>query len=397
MKYGIATERIDLFDVNIVIAMQVKLSEEVPFEELQKAFEKACKAHEVLRSKVMIDEDGEAFYVDCDCPQNSFSKTSQTLTELINSNERIRFRIEEGEFIRGFASPEGLVFLMHHLGGDGKSLLYFIESFMNCLSGKEIEEVPFKNLTLDNLPEESRIPFVYELLVKRWNRKWQKDKRVFDFSDMDRAYESFWKNRKTKTIIKRFEKADIDQMIQKAKAAGVSLTAYLITDMIKDEKKKIDVGLAVDGRTDNNRSMGNQATGISVEYKYDEGKSFEDNARVVHSLMQKKLNDDRYRFFVLQFMGKLDSTLKDALNLEHAGYFHAKSSSKVAEILGYGEKVKDYSITNLTRADIPLNYGEIEIKEITFVPPVISYGKNIIGIVTAGDVMNIAWHLYDEE
>ena len=397
MRYGISTERIDLFDVNIIIAMQVRLSEEVPFEELQKAFEKACKAHEVLRSKVVIDEEGEAFYADCDAPQNSFSETTQTLSEIINANERKRFRIEEGEFIRGFASPEGLVFLMHHLAGDGKSLLYFIESFMECLSGKEIEEVHFKNITLENLPQESRIPFLYELLVKRWNRKWQKDKRIFGFLDMDSAYESFWKNRKTKTIINRYEKADIDQMIQKAKDAGVSLTAYLITDMIKDEKKKVDVGLAVDGRTDNNRSMGNQATGISIEYKYDERKSFEDNARTVHGLMQKKLNDDRYRFFVLQFMGKMDSTLKDALNLEHAGYFHAKSSSKVAEILGYGEKVKDYSITNLTRADIPLKYGEIEIKEITFVPPVISYGKNIIGIVTAGDVMNIAWHTYEEK
>ncbi|WP_026526118.1 hypothetical protein [Butyrivibrio sp. VCD2006] len=396
MKYGISTERVDLFDVNIVIVMQVKLREAVPFEELQKAFEKACSAHEVLRSKVVIDEEGEAFYVDCDCPKNSFSETTQTLTELINSNERKRFKIEEGEFIRGFAAPDGLVFMMHHLGGDGKSLLYFIETFMNCLSGNEIGEVPFKNLTLENLPENSRIPFFYKILVNRWNRKWQKDKRVFDFLDMDRAYKNFWENRKTKTIIKRYEKSDIEQLIQKAKRAGVSLTAYLITDMIKDEKKKVDVGLAVDGRTDNNRSMGNQATGISVEYKYDEKKSFEENAMAIHSLMQKKLNDDRYRFFVLGFMGKLDSTLKDALNLEHAGYFHAKSSSTVAELLGYGEKVKDYSITNLTRADIPLKYGDYEIKEIAFIPPVISYGKNIIGIVTAGDVMNIAWHTYEE-
>ena len=53
-------------------------------------------------------------------------------------------------------------------------------------------------------------------------------------------------------------------------------------------------------------------------------------------------------------MGKLDDTLKDSLNLVHAGYFHGKMSAKLAQPLGYGDKVRDLSITDLTRADIPL-------------------------------------------
>ena len=95
-------------------------------------------------------------------------------------------------------------------------------------------------------------------------------------------------------------------------------------------------------------------------------------------------------------MGKLDSTLKDALNLERAGYFSRKFSKRIAGLLGYGEKVKDLSITNLTRADIPLRYGEYTIEEIAFIPPIVSYAKNVIGIVTVGDIMNISGHVYDE-
>ena len=45
-----------------------------------------------------------------------------SLEELIYENERRRFRIEDGEFIRGFLSHDGIVFMMHHLGGDGKYL-----------------------------------------------------------------------------------------------------------------------------------------------------------------------------------------------------------------------------------------------------------------------------------
>ena len=93
-------------------------------------------------------------------------------------------------------------------------------------------------------------------------------------------------------------------------------------------------------------------------------------------------------------MGMMDSTLKDSLNLEHAGYFHSKTSSKVAELLGYGKKVKDLSITNLTRADIPLTYGDYTIKEIAFIPPIVSYAKHVIGIVTTGDVMTVATQVY---
>ena len=50
------------------------------------------------------------------------------------------------------------------------------------------------------------------------------------------------------------------------------------------------------------------------EYRYDPEKTFEDNARNVYALMNKKLSDNRYRYFVLRFMGALDTTLKDALN-----------------------------------------------------------------------------------
>ena len=142
------------------------------------------------------------------------------------------------------------------------------------------------------------------------------------------------------------------------------------------------------GREDGNRSLGNQATGISVQYRY------RTNRREVHRRMLKKLSDERYLYFVLQFMGKLDPTLKDAMNMERSGYFTSAVSSKVAGLLGYGDKVRDISITNLTKADIPLKYGRYSIEDIVFVPPVVSYGKNIIGIVTAGDVMNIARHVY---
>ena len=394
MKYRIDTERVDLFDVNIVITMKVALDKDVDFRDAQAAFVKACSLHEVLNSKVVIEDSGEAFYVDNSEPHNSISKTDLGLEELINENERNRFRIEEGEFIRVFMSPDGLIFMMHHLGGDGKSLVYFIETFMKCLAGRECEFVPFRHLGLTDLPEDSKMHFFYGLLAHSWNKKWMKERSVFSFVDMDNAYSGFWNDHKTKIELKCYSKDDLEILVESAKAAGVSLTAYLITDMIKDTDKTMDVGLAVDGRIDGNRSMGNQATGISIKCRFDHKKSFEDNSRVVYRAMRKKLDDRRSRYLVLQFMGLLEPSLKDSLNLVHAGYYNGSISNKVAEMLGYGEKVKDISITNLTRADIQLEYDEFNIREIVFVPPVVSYAKNVFGIVTTGDTMTVARHIY---
>ena len=394
MRYRIDTERVDLFDVNIVITMRVTLDREVDFEDAKDAFYKACSLHEVLNSKVVIETSGEAFYVDNDEPHNSINKTGLNLEELIHENEKKRFKIEEGEFIRCFMSPDGIVFMMHHLGGDGKSLVYFIETFTSSLAGIECEFAPIRALGIADLPSDSKLPFYYDLLARSWNKKWKKEYRVFNLDDMDKSYSGFWADHKTKIELKRYSKDELDILVKNAKAAGVSLTAYLITDMIKDTDKTLDVGLAVDGRTDGNRSMGNQATGISVKCRYDNKKSFDDNARTVFKAMHKKLDDTGSRYLVLQFMGLLDPTLKDSLNLVHSGYFKSNISCKVADLLGYGDKVKDISITNLTRADIPLVYGEYNIREIVFVPPVVSYAKNVFGIVTAGDVMTVTRHIY---
>ena len=167
MKYKIETERENLFDVSIVIAMRVRVEGEVVFEELEKTFKKAVAVHEILNSKIVIEDNGEAFYVDCEKPMSSFKESSLSFEELINANEGIRFRVEEGEYIRGFLSPDGLVFLMHHMGGDGKSLLYFIETFMSIYAGEEVKKVALikdKNIKLIDNNNEMSKSMMLELL-----------------------------------------------------------------------------------------------------------------------------------------------------------------------------------------------------------------------------------------
>jgi hypothetical protein len=396
MRYEIQTERVDLFDVNIVITMLVRINRDIEYDRLNYAFHEACKIHEVLNLKVVIDPDGDAYYTSNDKPLNNFSETTSDLEGIIASEEGKRFLIEKGEFIRGFKSPDGIVFMMHHLGGDGRSLLYFIETFFMFLNGEKVEKIPFKNLLLADLPSGSSLPFYYDRLVNHWNKKWIRSGRAFDYSDMDKAYADFWKDHKTKTTIRTYDKNELDKLLESARKCKVSLTSYLITDHIKDMNFKPEVGIAVDARTDKIHFMGNQVTGISLKYRYNNNISFDDNARNVQRLLKGRLSDKKKRYFALQFMGKLNPSLRDALNLNRAGYYKDKFTDSVASYLGYGNKIRDLSVTNLMRADIPLEYGPYKIDEIIFVPPVVAYAQNVIGIITTGDKMNVTTHVYEE-
>ena len=399
--YKIETERADLFDVNMMIAMQITVAGKTTESELSEAFRDAVKAFEILNCKIVIDREGHAFYVGCDGSQNSLSFRDFELESLIREQECVRFRLEEGEFLRCFVSladrnGRKLCFLMHHLGGDGKSLCYFIEAFLRRLCDEKCECRRAVFLNRETLPRDSKLPFLATALVNHYNRKWRKERRVFGFEDLQAAHREFWETHHTAVRNEVTGRDALHEKLNQCRTNGIGFTAYTIAGMIRDIPSEQDVGLAVDGRQDGNRSMGNQATGISVKYQYDKNRTLLQNAAAIDRRMKKKLHSNRYKYFILRFMSELDPTLVDAVNLEFAGYFHSRASAQLAKLLGYGHNTKDLSITNLTRLDIPTEYGSFTLTDLIFVPPVVSYGKNIVGMVTVGDHLNTTWHHYEE-
>lgn len=395
MRYMIETERSDLFDVSIVISMRVHIKGNVNEDGLRSAFEEATKAYEILGCRVVLEEDGTAYYENENfegqkegnpvtssnsqkCRNNKIFFEESSWRQILKREEKIRFKIEEGEFLKAFCyemNEEGcsIIFLMHHLGGDGKSLVYFIESFMKALSGEKLEYSNIRLISagpLDDKSQRDRLgPLAF--VPKSYNKKWNKDerKKSFNYSDMDKAYETYWKEHES-TIDEYIIKPEkVNKMLGKCKEWNIGFTAYITTEFLRRLGRKADVGYAVDYRKDGNRCMSNQATGISIKYAYNYNKSFQENAIKVQKLMTKKLEDDQSKEFILPFMASFEPTLVDAINLEHAGSFRSKTSKSLATILGYGKKTKDMSVTNLTKLDIPEEYGEYKLDFFSFIPP----------------------------
>ncbi len=388
MKELITTERSDLFDVNMIIVIRTDISGNASREAIRSAFEKAVNAHEILNTRIIL-ENGSAYYTDGASAQ-SLEFTEKTQAEIIADEEKRRFRLENGEYLRAFCMRHtekgfSMLFCMHHLGGDGKSLIYFIGSFMEALSGKEPAYTQMVRLD----------PPVSRLLISHYNKKWKKERRVFDFDDLDKAYESYWNTHKTFVEEITFSAEQTADMLRSCKENEVRLTSYITAVMLKNSDGLCSVAYAADGRLDRNRAMGNQATGLSVDHRYKSGQSVWENAKTIHRMMHKKLDDPASKWFVLNFLAGFDPSLLDAMDLEAVGTYTSKTSRSLAKLMGYGEKKRDLSITNLTRLDIPDEYGGYHIENASFIPPVVSNGKNIVGIVTANGRMTVTLHTHE--
>jgi hypothetical protein len=96
-------------------------------------------------------------------------------------------------------------------------------------------------------------------------------------------------------------------------------------------------------------------------------------------------------------MGSLNYNLVDSMLMYLSGIYENTITAKLAKVLGYSENIRDLSITNLTKLDIPSEYGSYKITDFLFIPPIVSNGKRIIGIATLGDEMNISYHLFEDE
>lgn len=131
-------------------------------------------------------------------------------------------------------------------------------------------------------------------------------------------------------------------------------------------------------------------SGGSIKYKFNTKKTFAKNALIVHRKIKKKLL--KYRLFVLKFITKLPATLIDAVLLDTHDCYFDRLAQKTAKIMEYREKTRDIGVTNLTKIDIPAVYGSYKINNVIFVPPAVSYSRNIIGVSTFDGRMTFSFH-----
>lgn len=198
-------------------------------------------------------------------------------------------------------------------------------------------------------------------------------------------------------LVESFLPEHVNAIHKKASDAGVSINSYIITAFLKAGKDLISVGMAVNARLDGNRTMSNQATGISVNYAYNNKISFEQNAKQVHKSVYKKLSKPVSKYLVLRFITLLTPSLIDSIMMYTYSLYENDVTAKLSKIMGYTSDSKpSFGITNLTKLDIPSVYNDCRIESLYFVPPVVSYSRQTVGIATIDSGMTVTYHCMND-
>lgn len=393
MKKYILSERVNLFEPNDYIQLLVQFKRPAASSDAGKladAVKRAYMFNESTMSKIVLEENGVAYYEKMEKSGCKVMIREENFEDIIRENEKIPFRLEDGELMRVFVILQGsklsLLIMAHHLAGDGKSMVYFLEDVMRIFVGQKAEYKLMKTVTDDFFPAKTELPAKVRLYVNGVNRKWKKKGQSFSWEDYYHVHKAYWETHSSCFEYKIISGEEFDRIKADAKRTGVSVNSFLVTTCLKERGKgrKNVLGIPVDVR-ENDSSMSNQVSGISIKYKYLENKTIEENAVNVHNKIYKNLGNPRMKYFVLRFIAAFEPSLIDSVLLCTHGCYQNPVSEKLAGVMGYmGDKTKDLGVTNLGKIGIPSVYGEYEIGRIMFFPPAVSYAKEIVGVVSTG-------------
>lgn len=391
MKKYIRSERANLFEPNDYISMIVKLSGDLQSEEIEQAVYKAYEANEATMSKIVLEDNGDVFYEKTEVCGCKFFLDSRSWKELLYQSEKKPFALNEGELVRTFFTEENkqavLFIHAHHLVGDGQAVLILLDDIVSSLDKQLLTYKPMLSVERKFLEKRAKLDTGVKLYIGWMNQKWQKNARVFTWDDYYRVHKKYWDKYVSEIEWKSYNVKELKVRCPK----GITINSYMIAELLREFSEYEVVGIPVSIRED--EGMSNQTSGIAVKYKYNYKSGFEVNANRVHKAIYKKLNNKNMKYFILLFMERLCPSLIDAVLLQSHGCYQNKLTEKMAKIMGYiGDGGRDLGVTNLNKIDIPNVHERFVIKDILFVPPKVSYAKEVIGISTYADKLTVCYH-----
>lgn len=403
LKYYIKTERSELFEPNVLISYIAELTGDIVESELYEAIRKAWQANESCYLKVVINEDGSAGYLPVTECHNTFQEeeADADIAEVIRREEKRIFRIDEGEMMRVFYFPKGrknsrLLILAHHLIGDGKSILFFLQDVLNCLSGQQLSYKEMVEVDVAALPAKSRLRPHVQWYCNYVNRKWEKATRIFYFEDYQHLHSTYWKDRESEILIEDFTTQEVTTLLEVAHEHEITLSTLISILLLKNcnvQGGRIQTGFAVDTRAEDDECMSNQVAGISVDMPYHKKRNVWENAAAFQKLMTRSLTSPAHHYFIYQFIPAVIPSLFDSVLFSRFGLHDSALCRSFCETMGYAEHTeRTLGITNINRLPIKDHYGAYGIKSCIFIPPAVTYSKRIIGIITDAEGMHITFH-----
>ncbi|MFQ5834207.1 MAG: condensation domain-containing protein [Candidatus Thorarchaeota archaeon] len=292
-------ERRFLFGPTAHISLVLRLRGEVSKEAVERAVDKMLMTYPQFGVRIEWDEAGvhdSTTEGAAKVPVKVYPRESDNhWIDVLNQEHAIPLRPSKGPLTR-FIVVKGndaseLIAFCHHTISDGRSLEFALREILLHLNDPNRDSPEFLDSppqTLDIFPEGSAWGRLKKGLVARINKKWQKEKVLFDEEDLVNIWEAAWKNTSYGIEIIEFDEEETQRLVEVSRKNDVTVNSALLISLAKaridaigpyDGKAK--VATAVDARkrlqVDCTNAVGFYAGGSFMEFDYKNKSSIWDN------------------------------------------------------------------------------------------------------------------------
>lgn len=385
-----------LFDPNIYTSVAITIkrkNDDITIEKVKNAVEKAYTQNETTMSKIVL-ENGAAYFEKMSETGCKVFVDQRNWLDILNENQKIAFKINEGEFIRTFiidGKEELSVFIMaHHIVGDGYSLVLLAQDILSNLAGEEVVYKPLNNENEEFIPN-IKLPFLKKLGIKLLNGQWKKTGKVFTWEDYFEIHRKFWENRETHVEKSTISDEELLNIKEESKKLGITVNSYIVAKQLEKNPEHEIIGIPASYRGQN-ISLANKIAAMKVTYTYNTENSFEENAKEIHKLIKNSLENPSKKFYVYHIVGLFDYTLVDgALMAKYADYKN-ETAEKMIDTLGMSGKNKtQLGITNLGNVNLKTEYNSFEVQNMECTAASMATTRDVLSLCTLKDRMTLCY------
>ena len=420
-------ERGHLFMPGYNVSMVARVKGNFTETALRSAIHKIQRRHPLIGVHIEFDDNHQVWFTSRntpDIPLKVYPKTSDNAwMKACFEENKIPFQLNTGPLLRVIwvkdTTVSELILLGQHAICDGKSLVYLMRDLLTYLSDSTTSvEV------LDYLPtiekafnlEKIRLNFILRRIITKLTKLWKHNEILFTLEDF-KPLQDVFNEGKYQIITHELRPEETKELLQKSREHNVTINSVLYSALLSaqleiegtDKKYLQNILLPINLRPYADPPIGKvvgfYAGGEAFPHKVTLTKDFWRRTQDLHTSLQKHISmnamlGNAKRLFSLPpswiearsmlFLGnklpqsnkKYDQLLELVNTTSFLRRITSKSSTEEFQI--------GLALTNLGKMEVPMQFGNLEVESIFFIPPINLLAEKVVGILTVGETLGIA-------
>ncbi len=412
-----------------IITMIAKIKGEVTKDNFNNAVLKAQQRHPLLRCRIKEDENKKFYFTSETTKEIEIEiiprKTQDQWITVHNEKHTLPFDFENTPPIRFVllqsAEESELIIFCHHVICDGKSLAYLIRDIMSYLGTPSVEpEILPDPIPMDSrtIPKGVNVNPIVKFFIRKFNKKWLKEKVHFTHEDYLNLNEAYWKNYTQQIIPLVLSEDQTKILTERCKREGVTVNSALTLayagaeQMVNISPKKNHLICIVGSLRERlakkiGEVMGFYAGFTTLKYQYNAKLDFWENARKFHKKAAKRYSAKNIIEETLTFQ-HVDTSYIDAITYKVYGHLVDPSAPSFEKLSAFSKRndvlsnilkkrgitdadsiINGTMMTNLTRLGFPQTYGSLELVHLIMNPGVSAHFNVIVGALTCSKKLSV--------